>query len=571
MVINLLPTLKDILNDKDIGRVICFGTGRFAERYLADTPQFAKRVAFFIDSNAKASSVVYNGITYTVKPLDVYKTEITDRDLILVTSATRYLTEALGQLVRENLPDTVSCHSAAVLEFNDGRDVLDTNINTVCDFIALKEISALAQVDCGNALENAQYCAHISEQLQTLTKTAREIYSEYLKKSDPELFSLLDNAHDMLCDSVKTCDFLFMMNTAFTYHHGCSANSMGVLNMLKKKGSVFSVSYASLVLHPVVWPENIEDFNSENFRLKWEYSNKKLVQRITECKHIIFSAETLLDVFNPSCMNFYYMLYYAKTILGKKVSVINHSLSPVGFVNQWPENNPCLFTDTLKLLCPTFDNHYVRESISFRELNEFLPGSVKQAFDCSAIYVADMYAYYKKPPKKRDYVLISGGNNLPEWYPEFIYEFLRKSDFKFGAMPVYYLYSDVSYAYRCENGLYERLAEKIDGIALLSVKSTENWLKAIQGAALFISGRYHHSISAFMLDTPFLSFKTDTRKMAGMLELLEKTDVLLPSDDMDSALTCALTQARSVEFTRPNNLQTKERLVNLAKRNVEFL
>lgn len=76
--------------------------------------------------------------------------------------------------------------------------------------------------------------------------------------------------------------------------------------------------------------------------------------------------------------------------------------------------------------------------------------------------------------------------------------------------------------------MYYQLAEKLDTpIELRRVKTTNEWLDVLSESFFLISGRFHHSLAAFMLDTPFVAFPTDTHKLKSALEMLHCQDLLI--------------------------------------------
>jgi polysaccharide pyruvyl transferase WcaK-like protein len=58
------------------------------------------------------------------------------------------------------------------------------------------------------------------------------------------------------------------------------------------------------------------------------------------------------------------------------------------------------------------------------------------------------------------------------------------------------------------------------GIEILLARSELEWLSAIASARLLVSGRFHYSIAAAWLGTPFLALDSNTPKMAGLMQVL---------------------------------------------------
>jgi polysaccharide pyruvyl transferase WcaK-like protein len=56
---------------------------------------------------------------------------------------------------------------------------------------------------------------------------------------------------------------------------------------------------------------------------------------------------------------------------------------------------------------------------------------------------------------------------------------------------------------------------------LLHTTSPLQWLAAIADAALLVSGRFHHTIAAAFVDTPFIVMESNTPKIAGIMQMLQ--------------------------------------------------
>jgi hypothetical protein len=562
------PTLDAKTSDK---RIVCFGAGRNAERFLSGNPRFVDRVRFFIDNNTGIKSFSVGRDEFPVKPFADGCGELTDSDVIVVTPGVRCWMAMVAQLSSLGLRDSISCFALVAVELRDiiGGIRLDYDMTSIVEYIASRESSSFGAVRGG-----AEEATVIEKQLSELDRKVRGFYADDLMKSDPKLFGILDGMHDTLCDAIVSCKYLLVMDTVNSYHHGCSANSMAVRLKLLERGSVFSVGYGQYALGPAVFPKNTDEFESPGFADKWAAANEKLVSRIMACEHVVASVESLLGSFSQRSVNLCYLLYYAKTVLDRKVSVINHSVYPISL-----ESSRCgvvdgCYTDMLRLLYAHTDNCCLRESASYREFEVFMPSVAKQTFDCVPLYIAAMYPLYGITPVERGYILVAGGFFLAEWYPAFLCELMK--DARLRSLPVVFLYSDLPYANREANhdelDIYRCLKAEFGGrVSLRAVKSTDEWLRQIHFASLLVSGRYHHSIAAFMLDTPFMSFRTDSQKMTGMLDMIGKRNRLLPDGDISSALDCAGMFLDAPDFAEPNSAERKGDLLQLAGRNLDSL
>jgi polysaccharide pyruvyl transferase WcaK-like protein len=103
---------------------------------------------------------------------------------------------------------------------------------------------------------------------------------------------------------------------------------------------------------------------------------------------------------------------------------------------------------------------------------------------------------------------------------------------------------------------------------LVNATSELEWLGTIAGAELLVSGRFHHSIAAAFLDTPFILMESNTPKIAGLMQSLEsQAFVSIAQANLGAVL---YEQARRV-LAEPQSVlvkpEARERLFALAERN----
>ena len=75
-----------------------------------------------------------------------------------------------------------------------------------------------------------------------------------------------------------------------------------------------------------------------------------------------------------------------------------------------------------------------------------------------------------------------------------------------------------------------------DSFQLINANSEKEWLATIDQARLLISGRFHHSIAAAFLKTPFVALQTNTPKLDALLEMLSLPWKLSVTDNNASEL-----------------------------------
>jgi polysaccharide pyruvyl transferase WcaK-like protein len=103
---------------------------------------------------------------------------------------------------------------------------------------------------------------------------------------------------------------------------------------------------------------------------------------------------------------------------------------------------------------------------------------------------------------------------------------------------------------------------------LVNATSELEWLRTIASAELLVSGRFHHSIAAAFLDTPFIIMESNTPKIAGLMQRLEsQVFVSIAAANLGAVL---YEQARGVLADPQSALvkpEVRERLLALAERN----
>jgi len=103
---------------------------------------------------------------------------------------------------------------------------------------------------------------------------------------------------------------------------------------------------------------------------------------------------------------------------------------------------------------------------------------------------------------------------------------------------------------------------------LVNATSELEWLRTIANAELLVSGRFHHTIAAACLGTPFIVMESNTPKIGGLLQRLESTSfVSVTRQGFGAEL---FERARQLLTQRDAGLisaEVRENLIALAERN----
>jgi len=105
---------------------------------------------------------------------------------------------------------------------------------------------------------------------------------------------------------------------------------------------------------------------------------------------------------------------------------------------------------------------------------------------------------------------------------------------------------------------------------VVNATSMDQWLQTIDQATLFVSGRFHHSIAAFCLNTPFITLNSNTYKVHGLCAMLNQPTPLLYNDADLLAQLLARTEVLLSVPVVDNGAKRKE-LCQLAERNFDGL
>lgn len=370
-------------------------------------------------------------------------------------------------------------------------------------------------------------------------------------------------------------DYLLLNDTFDTFHHGCSATSIAIKMQLMKisKGkNVESVSWRDIHA-PELYPKKVGEYVSDEFFEKWKDKNRLIYLKILNSNHIIINGEGSLSHYDAGTLILLYLAYISKVRFGKHVSIINHSLYYREYNKAEDHEDYDEYKNIIRLVYEAIDNAVLREKKSYLQLKHLVPDKGILGFDCLPLYIKNHYI--QQDIHISNYILISGGNNLGEWYAEYIYmvhDYLQKY---FGKkLKIYFLFSDIPYSNESfDLGIYEKVVGKLskNEAMIYKVQTTDEWLSVIEKAVLFISGRFHHTIASFMLNTPFLVFEADTKKVESMLYEINKEECLINQNEVINNLSQTRKIIESNHFFDDSNENIKSNIIEQSKINFSLL
>ncbi len=312
---------------------------------------------------------------------------------------------------------------------------------------------------------------------------------------------------------------LLMGDTSAWYHWGCSCTSLAIHAELRERWR----RVRSLPMHRMAdlqgLPGSVDDFDSDRVFESFVAANGEIVQTLEHCDRVYVNGEGTLHGTGPAAITFLYLMHLARTRLDREVHLINHSSYPDDRAE--PDDTPAaaLYRQVLGGL----DLVAVREPVSHRLLTGSGVEAV-QSFDCLPLFLerhhrrADSRDYSQAEAARRVIIAGSaawGSTDAVDALATFLGALKGR-----GYQPTvllgaarYLAADDVLFA--------ERLAQAAPDAFEVSLAPGEvAWLRAIDDAALLVSGRFHHTIAAAFLDTPFIVMESNTPKISGLLDAL---------------------------------------------------
>lgn len=367
---------------------------------------------------------------------------------------------------------------------------------------------------------------------------------------------------------IRNKTVLYLNDTYNDFHYGCTGTSYVIRKELQKKfKSIQMISVEQISRNIKIAPKKVSNFTSTKFFNNWKNKNSEIIEKIKNNDYIVVNGEGCISHYNDGTCNLLYAIYISKIKYKKNVSIINHSVFLKNYVDHLSPNDENEFKKIIKLVYQNIDFCAVREFHSLIQLNYIIQNKGILSFDSLPLYIS---RYFKKPKKNKNQIVITGGNFLnPKKFAIFIKKLIETNS-KLKNKKIVFLYSENINSPAQENILILQAIKKyIKKIEIIKAKSLNEWLSVIQESKLLISGRFHHSIAAFMLDTPFLVFKTNTLKVEAFVSMISKEDSLLRNYD-DYNFNKAIHQLNSKNFYQKNNKYIKDCIISLAKNNFNF-
>ena len=330
----------------------------------------------------------------------------------------------------------------------------------------------------------------------------------------------------------KKNSVLFINDTFDDYHFGCSGTSLAIR---EKLGEMFdkldSIPIGRATRDQNKPPLKYSQFIDKNYFLSWSKNNSDIVYKIKQCSYVVINGEGCISRYNRDTCALLYLAYAAKVYFKKKVAIINHSVFINNYVDNLSDEDQLEYERIIKLTYSVIDYSAVREYKSLLQINSLVPGKSSLSFDSLPVYI-DEY-FNEKPIKHSDYILVSGGNYIDETQiKSYIVNFYQHYSNEENKRKILFLYSEIKNSPCIDDmHLYRYLKSELLNynikIQLYKATDLDDWLSVIKNTSMLISGRFHHSIAAFMFDRPFVAFKTNTPKLEAILGMMHADDRLI--------------------------------------------
>jgi tetratricopeptide (TPR) repeat protein/polysaccharide pyruvyl transferase WcaK-like protein len=354
-------------------------------------------------------------------------------------------------------------------------------------------------------------------------------------------------------------------DTAHWYHWGCTGTSMAIHQSLSDMGFYISRIPISGVYACKNTPTTIGDFGNPDFFREFAKTNRWVIREIENIDIVVINGEGSLHGNSSNVLNLLYLAYASKIHLGKIVQIINHSCYPENSLHI--TNTP--MWEIYRKVYSVMDFIAVREPVSFDLIcRAGLRGTL--SFDCLPLYITRNYKYQGERNMKK--IVIAGSvawhHAGTATFPLYIRRMNRLG------FEISVLTGASSLPASDDEEFLKMLSHYCPkGWKNVKAESIEIWLDTIARASLLVSGRFHHTIAAAVLGTPFILLESNTPKNSGLAKVLNSPEPL-PYDTPDLVMQL-LKRTQSI-LDNPlepgsNHISLVNTLCELAKKNFTAL
>ena len=304
--------------------------------------------------------------------------------------------------------------------------------------------------------------------------------------------------------------------TGNSYHWGCYGTSLEIYQTLIERGYYVETLDVGDTHSMAPSPEVTDHFVQKEFFLEFAQHNPHIARLLKNADVIVVNGEGTLHRSQPGPMNFLYLMLSAKLFLNKRVHLINHSLYPSG-TEEAHETLDLLYGSVAQAVDKVVPREMRSASICQR-----LGVNFQQGFDCLPRFIGRHNL--TGTATREDGILLSGGIALTQ---DWLVAFGKMlNGFSERSIPIRFLTGAKNDPAREDRVQFDVIKKVIPTVELVQADSMAAWLGCISQSACLISGRYHHSLAAASLGTPFLVFPSNTPKIEATMEMLDYPAVI---------------------------------------------
>jgi polysaccharide pyruvyl transferase WcaK-like protein len=304
---------------------------------------------------------------------------------------------------------------------------------------------------------------------------------------------------------------ILLNDTTHRYHWGCTATSLGLKSLIAERYDLIDTIPIQTTYTLARPPNSLEQFHDPAFFKLHAAENAELYRRIEQADCVFVNGEGTIHDLLRAAVNLMYMAFAARRYLDKPVYVVNHSVYPQSVHAAEAAGAEAFYRGVYA----AFDYIAIRETLS-KEIVDRLGLAAALSFDCLPLTVGRLVA--ELPEKKRTLAIAGSALFLPVALPTLV-TFVNKMK-RVGYAPLV-----VSGAQAAPAGDEARFVaalrtQETQDWTFFEAGTLEDWMSAIGSAALLVSGRFHHSLTAFSLRTPFVMLNSNTPKMSALATML---------------------------------------------------
>lgn len=356
---------------------------------------------------------------------------------------------------------------------------------------------------------------------------------------------------------MKRRSALLLNFTGNTYHWGCFGTSVEIVDSLAERGYYTNHFSLTNILSFAPSPERIEQFDDKQFIDAALRAYPELATSLEDADIVVVNGEGTLHRLLSPARNLLFITHLAAKYFGKPVHLINHSFFPSGEMREDP------FADAFySHVAKNLHTIVPREIYSAAVLSR-LGLKAEPGFDCLPRFIVrhGLNSQAKSPGT----ILISGSVMMSEEFSQKMGKTLRRllgPDRTF-----HYLVGAKRRPDPKEPQFFESMRREIPNLEYKEAESIEEWVGEIRNASFLISGRFHHSIAAAMVDTPVIVFPSNTPKIHAACSMMG-LDAPIPYDFPNVEKAIAMAVRKAMDGKTPlMNQETKSVILALAGNN----